>query len=179
MSFNLYNHCKIDIYIYNFKKILDHLVAVKMPTIVKHPNKTDYLVGVDTSISLNCKTDGYPKPFFLWYKDNQIDTISTKDIFTITDVTTTNSGKYTCFVSNTFNGVIHTKRVQVYVSIINDGKFSLYLSYIIIFDKIMLSHYNFLMLPIRKNQFERRVISTIFEIMTTELFSSLNKWFNF
>lgn len=92
-----------------------------MPTIITHPNKTDYLVSLDTSISLNCKTDGNPKPSYLWYKDNNIEAISTNKTLTITDVTTTNSGIYICIVSNTFNDVIHTKRVQMHVCITKEG----------------------------------------------------------
>ncbi|CAC5379341.1 unnamed protein product [Mytilus coruscus] len=95
--------------------------AVKMPTIVNHPNKTDYLVGLDTSISLKCTTDANPKPSYLWYKDNQIQAISTSETLTIRDVTTTNSGVYTCIVSNTFNDVIYTKRVQMHVCITKEG----------------------------------------------------------
>ncbi|XP_076075851.1 uncharacterized protein LOC143046578 [Mytilus galloprovincialis] len=100
---------------------LDVNYAVKMPTIITHPNKTDCLVGFDTSISLNCKTDGNPEPSYLWYKDNQIEAISTSKTLTITNVTTTNSGIYICIVSNTLNDVIHTKRVQLYVSITEEG----------------------------------------------------------
>ncbi|CAC5367986.1 unnamed protein product [Mytilus coruscus] len=92
-----------------------------MPTIVKHPNKTDYLVGLDTRIDLTCTTDGNPEPSYLWYKDNQIETISTSETLTFTDVATTHSGIYTCVVSNTFNDVINTKRVQIHVCIIKEG----------------------------------------------------------
>lgn len=92
-----------------------------MPTIVKHPNKTEYLVGLDISIRLICTTDGNPKPYYLWYKDNQIEAISSMETFTIENVTTTNSGIYTCFVSNTFNDVIHTQRIQEHVRIIKEG----------------------------------------------------------
>ncbi|CAC5404102.1 unnamed protein product [Mytilus coruscus] len=100
---------------------LEVYFAVKMPTIIKYPNKTDYLVGLDTSISLNCTTDGNPKPNYLWYKDNQIEAISTRETFTIANVTTTNSGIYTCIVSNTFNDVIYTTRVQMHVCITKEG----------------------------------------------------------
>lgn len=94
---------------------------MKIPTIVKIPNKTDYLIGLDTSISLNCTTDGNPKPIYLWYKDNQIEAISTGETLKIANVTTKNSGIYTCFVSNIFNDVIHTQRIQVHVNIIKEG----------------------------------------------------------
>lgn len=96
---------------------------MKIPTIVKHPNKGEYLVGLDTSITLNCTTDGNPTPRYLWYKDNVIEAISTGDFLTITNITTSNSGLYTCFVSNTFNGVNHTERVQLHVSILKQGEF--------------------------------------------------------
>ncbi|CAC5406277.1 unnamed protein product [Mytilus coruscus] len=99
---------------------LDVNYSVKVPTIVKHPNKTDYLVGVDTSISLNCVADGNPKPNYLWYKDNQIEAISTSGNLTFTNVTTANSGIYTCVVSNNLNDVISTKRVLMYLSIIKE-----------------------------------------------------------
>lgn len=92
-----------------------------MPTIVKYPNKTDYVVGLDTSISLNCTTDGNPKPSYLWYKDSQIEAISTSKTLSITDVTTTNSGIYTCIVRNTFYDSIYTKRVQIHVFITNEA----------------------------------------------------------
>lgn len=92
-----------------------------MPTLVKLPNKTDYVVGLDTSISLICTTDGNPKPSYQWYTDNQIEAISTSKTLTITDVTTTTSGIYTCIVSNTFNGVIYTKRAQILLCITKEG----------------------------------------------------------
>lgn len=93
-----------------------------MPTIVKHPNKTDYLVGFDTHITLSCTTNSNPKPKYLWYKDNEIEAISTRDILSITDITTNKSGVYACFVSNTFNGVRNTERVQLHVSILKQGE---------------------------------------------------------
>ncbi|CAG2201837.1 unnamed protein product [Mytilus edulis] len=101
--------------------LLHYTDAVLMPTIVKHPNKTGYLVGLDTSISLNCTTDGNPKPTYLWFKDNQIEAISTRETFTISNVITTNSGIYTCIVSNTFKGFIYTKRLQMHVCITKEG----------------------------------------------------------
>ncbi|XP_071133328.1 CD166 antigen-like [Mytilus edulis] len=94
---------------------------VRMATINKHPDKADYFIGLDTSITLTCTSDGNPKPSYLWYKDKQTDAIGTNQILTINDVNTTGSGVYTCFVSNTINDVIHTKRVQVLVNIINEA----------------------------------------------------------
>ncbi|CAG2199625.1 unnamed protein product [Mytilus edulis] len=70
---------------------LDVNYAVMMPTILIHPNKTDYLVGLDTSISLNCTAEGNPKLSYLWYKVNQIEAIGTSATLTITDVTTKHS----------------------------------------------------------------------------------------
>lgn len=92
-----------------------------MPTIVRHPNKTHYLVGSDNRIDLTRTTDGNPEANYLWYKDNQLEAISTNKTLTFTDVAATNSGLYTCDVSNTFNDVINTKRVQIHVCIIKDG----------------------------------------------------------
>ncbi|XP_071133327.1 cell adhesion molecule 2-like [Mytilus edulis] len=94
---------------------LEVYYAVKMPTIVKLPTKTDYLVGIDTSISLKCNTDGNPKPSYVWYTDNAFEALSTSENLTITDASTTNRCIYTCFVSNALNCVIHTKRVQMHV----------------------------------------------------------------
>lgn len=94
-----------------------------MPTIVKHPNKGDYLEGLDTSITLNCITDGNPKPSYTWYKDNEIEAISTSHILTMTNLSTSNSGLYTCVVSNNINNIIHTERVQMQVSILKGGEF--------------------------------------------------------
>ncbi|CAC5406274.1 unnamed protein product [Mytilus coruscus] len=100
---------------------LDVNYKVRTATINKHPDKADYLIGLDTSINLTCTTDGNPKPSYLWYKDKQIDAIGNNQILTINDVNTTSSGLYTCFVSNTINDIIHTKRVQVLVNIINEA----------------------------------------------------------
>lgn len=86
-----------------------------MPTIVKLPTKTNYLAGKDTSINLKCYTDGNPKPSYVWYTDNTVEALSTTENLTITDASTTNRCIYTCFVSNAFNGVIHTKRGQMHV----------------------------------------------------------------
>ncbi|CAG2199633.1 unnamed protein product [Mytilus edulis] len=96
---------------------LDVNYSVTVPTIGKNPDKTDYLVGVDTSISLNCTADGNPKPNYIWYKDNQIEAISTSENLTIRNVTTANSGIYICSVTNTVNGVISRKHVMLHVCI--------------------------------------------------------------
>ncbi|CAC5388060.1 unnamed protein product [Mytilus coruscus] len=92
-----------------------------MPTIIKYPNKTYYVVGEDTNIYLTCKSDGNPKPNYHWYKENHNERISTSENLTIVDMNKTNSGVYTCTVSNTFNGGTYTNSANVRVDIINKG----------------------------------------------------------
>lgn len=93
-----------------------------MPTIILNRNKTDYLVGVDSSIDLICKSDGNPKPNFHWYKENIHEAISESENFTITDLNKTDSGTYTCNVSNTFNGDTYTNAVTVRINVMDKGK---------------------------------------------------------
>ncbi|XP_071131772.1 uncharacterized protein [Mytilus edulis] len=90
---------------------------VRMPTIQRYPNKTDYVVGEDSSIYFICKSDGNPKPNYQWYKKNNDKPIKDSENFTITDMNKTDSGIYTCNVSNTFNGDIYKKAVNVQINI--------------------------------------------------------------
>ncbi|XP_052072188.1 serine-rich adhesin for platelets-like isoform X1 [Mytilus californianus] len=92
---------------------------VSMPTIIKYPNKAYYVVGEDTSIHLTCKSDGNPKPNYQWYKENHKERISTNENLNITDMNVTNSGVYTCKVSNTFNGGTFTNSTDLQVNIMN------------------------------------------------------------
>lgn len=94
---------------------------VRMPTVTKHPNKQIYIVSVDTSITLTCKSDGNPKPIYHWYKDNHDDNISTAENFTLRNINTTDSGIYTCNVSNTINGLTYTDVASMEVNILNEG----------------------------------------------------------
>ncbi|CAC5408233.1 unnamed protein product [Mytilus coruscus] len=93
---------------------------VRMPTVTKHPAKQEYIVGVDTSITLTCTTDGNPKPIYRWFEGNQSDIISTDDNFTLTDINTTKRCLYICYVTNTFNGHTYTKAAQMEFNIINE-----------------------------------------------------------
>lgn len=94
---------------------------VRMPTVTKHPNKQMYIVSVDTSITLTCKSDGNPKPIYHWYKDNHDDNISTAENFTLRNINTTDSGIYTCNVSNTINGLTYTDAASMEVNILNEA----------------------------------------------------------
>lgn len=96
---------------------------VSMPTIIKYPNKIYYVVGEDTTIYLTCKSNGNPKPYYQWYKENN-ELISTSESWIITDMNVTNSGVYTCTVSNTFNGDTHRNSKHVQIMILNKGKLS-------------------------------------------------------
>ncbi|CAC5399303.1 unnamed protein product [Mytilus coruscus] len=93
-----------------------------MPNITKYPNKSYYVVGEDTSILLTCKSDGNPKPYYQWYKENDNELISTNESWTIKNMNVTNSGVYTCNVSNTFNGDTYRNAKNVHIDIMNKGK---------------------------------------------------------
>ncbi|VDI77720.1 Hypothetical predicted protein [Mytilus galloprovincialis] len=82
---------------------------VRIPTITKCPGKHEYIAGVDSSITLTCTSDGNPKPIYHWYKDNHDDSISNGENFTLMNINTTDSGLYTCNVSNTINGLTFTE----------------------------------------------------------------------
>ncbi|CAC5420445.1 unnamed protein product [Mytilus coruscus] len=97
---------------------------VRMPTIQLYPNKTDYVVGLYSSIDLICKSDGNPKPNYHWYKENHNMPISNSENFTITDMNKTDSGMYTCNVSNTFNGNTYNIATYVRVNIIYEADIS-------------------------------------------------------
>lgn len=99
---------------------------VSMPTIILNRNKTDYVAGEDSSIDLICKSDGNPKPNFHWYKENMHEAISESENFTITDLNKSDSGIYTCNVSNTFNGVTYTNAVNVRINVMDKGKLRLF-----------------------------------------------------
>ncbi|CAC5419344.1 unnamed protein product [Mytilus coruscus] len=90
-----------------------------MPTIIKYPNKTDYVFGKDTSIHLACKSDGNLKPSYYWYKENPREHVGSNENFTITIMNITNSGTYTCEVNNTFHGDTYKKAAIVKIKIIN------------------------------------------------------------
>lgn len=97
---------------------------VRKPTVTKHPDRQEYIVGVDTSISLTCTSDGNPKPFYRWYKDNHDDINITAANFTLRNINTTDSGQYICKVSNTINEQIYTEATEIDVNIVNEGNFS-------------------------------------------------------
>ncbi|CAG2199628.1 unnamed protein product [Mytilus edulis] len=90
-----------------------------MPTITRYPNNSYYIVDEATSINLTCKSNGNPKPNYQWYKENINEPVSTSANWTITDINVTNSGVYTCNVSNTFNGDTHRNAKQVQINIMN------------------------------------------------------------
>ncbi|CAG2199641.1 unnamed protein product [Mytilus edulis] len=75
---------------------LEVYYPVRIPTIINHPNKTEYVLGEDTSIHLACKSDGNPKPSYFWYKENPKQQVSLNENFTITNLNITDSGAYTC-----------------------------------------------------------------------------------
>lgn len=101
------------------------LDEVRMPNIVKSPNKTYYVIGEDNSITLTCKSDGNPKPIYQWYQENHNESIDTKENLTIMDINVTNSEVYTCNVSNFFNGYTFQNTTSVQINIVNKGKLSL------------------------------------------------------
>ncbi|XP_052072191.1 uncharacterized protein LOC127710402 [Mytilus californianus] len=93
---------------------------VQIPTVTKHPDKQEYIIGRDISIILTCTSDGNPKPIYRWYKENQDNGIITAGIFIISNINTTNGGIYICNVSNTINGHTYTKAAKMEVDIINE-----------------------------------------------------------
>ncbi|CAC5421811.1 unnamed protein product [Mytilus coruscus] len=111
----------VNVDMYADSEPLEVYYAVRMPTINKHPNKTDYVVGSDASINLTCTTVGNPKPSYVWYKESMIQAIGTGENFIIKNLNKTHGGVYTCSVSNTFKEVIHTERVQVQLHIVDNA----------------------------------------------------------
>ncbi|CAC5420456.1 unnamed protein product [Mytilus coruscus] len=85
-----------------------------------YPNKTDYVLGEDTSIHFNCKSNGNPKPYYYWYKENPKEQVGLNENFTITNMNITNSGTYTCAANNSFHSETYQKAVNVKVKIINE-----------------------------------------------------------
>lgn len=94
---------------------------VRIPTVTKHPDKQNYVVGEDTSLTLSCTSDGNPTPVYRWYKNNHDDNISTDENFTLSNINTTDKGQYTCNVSNTINGLTYTEVTTIEVNIMNEG----------------------------------------------------------
>lgn len=92
---------------------------VRMPNITKYPNKEYYVVGKDSSIHLTCKSDGNPQPEIFWYKENI--QITASENLTIKVMNKTDSGEYTCRVSNIVNGQLYTNSTTVKVDVRNEG----------------------------------------------------------
>ncbi|XP_071131771.1 uncharacterized protein [Mytilus edulis] len=93
---------------------------VRIPTVTKYPDKHEYIAGVDSSITLTCTGYGNPKPIYHWYKDNHGDSISIAEKFTLMNINTTDRGLYTCYVSNTINGLTFTEVASIEVNITNE-----------------------------------------------------------
>lgn len=104
--------------------ILTFSDPVRMPTIIKYPNKTEYVLGEDTSLHLTCKSDGNPKPSCYWYKENPKRQVSSNENLTITNMNITDNGTYTCETNNTVHGKTYQKAAIVKIRIINAGKSS-------------------------------------------------------
>lgn len=94
---------------------------VRSPNITKYPNKDYYVVGKDTSIHLTCKSEGNPPPVFFWFKYNSVKFKSASENLTIMVMNKTDSGEYTCKVSNTFSGETYRRSAEVQVNVINEG----------------------------------------------------------
>ncbi|CAG2190563.1 unnamed protein product [Mytilus edulis] len=94
---------------------------VRIPTVTKYPDKHEYIAGVDSSITLTCTSDGNPKPIYHWYKDNHGDIISIAENLTLMNINTTDRGLYTCYVSNTINGLTFTEVASIEVNIMNEA----------------------------------------------------------
>lgn len=94
---------------------------VRMPNITKYPNKDYYVVGLDTSIDLTCKSKGNPQPDYFWYKDNSVNVKSASENLTIMVMNKTDSGVYTCRVNNTFSGDTYRSSADVKVDVRNEG----------------------------------------------------------
>ncbi|XP_063446590.1 uncharacterized protein LOC134726123 [Mytilus trossulus] len=94
---------------------------VRLPSVTKHPDKQNYIVGEDSSITFSCTGDGNPKPIYHWYKDNHDDLISTAENFTLSNINISDRGLYTCNVSNTINGITYTEGATIEVNIMNEA----------------------------------------------------------
>ena len=79
---------------------------------------------VGNSVKLDCSADGYPRPTVTWYKDgarflertggNRIYLSRWTLLLNMKDLVLTDTGKYTCNVSNPYGWINHTYYVDVH-----------------------------------------------------------------
>ena len=79
---------------------------------------------VGNSVKLDCSAEGYPRPTVTWYKDGArfLERKGESKIYfsrwtlllTMKDLVPTDTGKYTCNVSNAYGWINHTYYVDVH-----------------------------------------------------------------
>ena len=79
---------------------------------------------VGNSVKLDCSADGYPRPTVRWYKDgalfqqrkggSRLYLSPWTLLLTMKDLVPTDTGKYTCNVSNAYGWINHTYHVDVH-----------------------------------------------------------------
>ena len=80
-------------------------------------------VPVGNSIKLDCSAEGHPRPTVRWYKDGalfqqrkggrRLSLSLWTTVLTMKELVPTDTGKYTCNVSNTYGWINHTYVVDV------------------------------------------------------------------
>ncbi|CAC5357732.1 unnamed protein product [Mytilus coruscus] len=85
---------------YKYTPPIDIFFKVRNPSIMKYPNRSTYLEGIEI-IDLTCISNGNPPPTYLWYfKGTYLDAGS---VLKIKNGRESDSGWYTCNASNSFH----------------------------------------------------------------------------
>ena len=116
-----HDHCKVfsDILI-----ILCCKVAPKFAVPQDKPRRNNLEVPVGNSVKLDCSAYGHPRPTVKWYKDGALfkerkggSTLYLSPwttVLSLRDLLPTDSGTYTCNVSNPYGWINHTYKVDVH-----------------------------------------------------------------
>ncbi|ESO86594.1 hypothetical protein LOTGIDRAFT_128829, partial [Lottia gigantea] len=89
------------------------------PTFTELPKKDHIVKPVGSSVRLKCRAEGNPRPHVAWYLNNhllEIDEDPSKHpqwILKLQNVKETDSGQYTCRVSNRLGEINHTYTLEV------------------------------------------------------------------
>ena len=78
--------------------------------------RTLIAVPVGNSVKLDCSAEGYPRPTVRWYKDGilfQSRKGGSRHVLIMEDVVPSDTGKYSCNVSNAYGWISHSYRVDV------------------------------------------------------------------